>query len=212
MRQKPSFILPVLALVAALGSTPLRANENADALSRGWDWWKGISELAREQLAPKLVEIVGKSGGSARLGVASFDNLTRYRALCGRGSGTFRETALCQAMQFKLGERSAMSLVLLALHRRAGTETPPARDAAAILAGLRLALGLDKKKLPALPQHILAGLYEELGHCAPPACKPGLMEGSALNSWLKAGANFVATQGADAEVEAARKLQALGWK
>lgn len=200
----------VLAFPFVAGA--VRANENADALSRGWEWWKSISELAREQLAPKLIEIVGKSGGSARLGVAGFDNLTRYRALCGRGGGTFRGTALCQAMQFKLGERSAMSLVLLALHRRAGTQTSPARDAAAILAGLRLALGLDKKKLSALPQHILAGLYEELGHCASPVCKPGLMEGSALNSWLKAGANYVAAQGSDREVEAARKLQDFGWK
>lgn len=202
----------LLALHAAFAATPVRATGNGDALLRGWEWWKGLSELAREQLAPKLMEMVGKSGDALSLGATSIDNLSRYRAFCGRRSGAFRDTALCQAMQFKLGERSAMSVVLLALHRRAGTQSAPARDAAAILVGLGNALGLDKKRVPATPQHILAGLYEEMGRCAAPACNAGLSETNSLNIWLRATVKFVADHGSDQEVSAANKIMNLGWR
>ncbi|MBY0362375.1 MAG: hypothetical protein K2X45_10765 [Phreatobacter sp.] len=204
-----------LAVVASLTfSGPALAQgdmTNAEALRRGWEAWQSMSTLAREQLAPKLVEWTGKAGGTVHLATTTVDNATRYRALCGRNAGAFRTTNLCQAMQFRLGERSALSTVLLALHRRAGTQNATARDAAAILVGLRVTLGLEAARLPATPQHVLGGLYGEFGRCAPPACTPGQERGSGLNSWLSAAARLVERNGSDREVRAARRLQALGW-
>ncbi|WP_296577569.1 hypothetical protein [Phreatobacter sp.] len=204
-----------LVVVASLTfSSPALAQgdmTNAEALRRGWEAWQSMSNLAREQLAPKLVEWTGKAGGAVHLATTTVDNATRYRALCGRNSGAFRTTNLCQAMQFRLGERSALSTVLLALHRRAGTQNEAARDAAAILVGLRMTLGLEAARLPATPQHVLGGLYAEFGRCAPPACTPGQERGSGLNSWLSAAARLVERNGSDREVRAARRLKALGW-
>ncbi len=46
----------------------------------------------------------------------------------------------------------------------AGTRTPAARDAAAILVGTaREPRGFRPRRLPARPQYLIAGLYEEFG-------------------------------------------------
>lgn len=214
IRSCVTLVVVVAVAVAVAGSGIARAQgqmSNAEALRRGWEAWRALSELTREQLAPRLLEWSGKAGGTAHLATTTVDNASRYRALCGRRAGAFRTAPLCQAMQFRLGERSAMSTVLLALHRRAGTQNETARDAAAILAGLRMALGLETARLPATPQHVLAGLYTELGRCALPACSPGQQAGSALSSWLSAAARLIERHGSDVETAAARRLKDLGW-
>jgi hypothetical protein len=203
------FILMLFGLVAM----PATAKEaGPDLLGQTFAWWQAQTEAVRVQVAPRLMEAIGNSADIASLGLDTADNASRYRALCARDTGSFRETELCRGLQFRFGERSPWSTVLLGLARRAGTDTAPARDAAAILAGLRRELGLDKRGQPARPQHIIRGLYDQFGRCAPPACKPGLEPGSELRTLLVAGVQVILDQGNDVEASAARNLFALGWR
>ena len=186
--------------------------EGSDLLGQTFAWWKAQTEAVRVQVAPRLIEAIGSGADIASLGLDTADNASRYRAFCARDTGSFRESELCRGLQFRFGERSPWSTVLLGLARRAGTDTAPARDAAAILAGLRRELGLDKRGQPARPQHIIRGLYDQFGRCAPPACKPGLEPGSELRTLLVAGVQVILDQGNDVEALAARNLFALGWR
>lgn len=205
--------LPVLGAAAFIAFTaPAFPGGEAEAVARGWAWWKGLSEDMRKQVAPKLLGYAGKAIGGADLTVATVDNLGRYRAICGRRTGAFRQTSMCRGLQFRFGERSAWSTVFLGIYRRAGVETAPARDAAALLAGLRKELGLASAGRPAQPQHLVAGLYDQFGHCSPPACQAGLADRSELKTLLTAAAGMMASQGNDGEVAAARILAGLGWQ
>ena len=200
------FIAAILAVLAI--ATPAMAQSNGEAALQGWDWWKNLSEAARTQLAPKLVELGGQAGATASLTATAASNTAQYRALCNRSSGAFRTTEMCQALQYTFGERSPLSRVLEALSSRTGTETAPARDAAAILAGLRQELKVGN---PARPQYLLSGFYQNFGQCSPPACQPGLSQPT-LKGWLTAAAGFVAANGNNEERTAAEKLQQLGWR
>ncbi len=207
MRSVFKKVAALAALVLAI-ATPAMAQSNGEAALQGWEWWKNLSESAREQLAPKLVELAGNAGSATSLTLAAVNNTAQYRALCNRKTGAFRATAMCEALQYNLGDRSALSQVLEALSSRAGTETAPARDAAAILAGLRQELKVEN---PARPQYLLSGVYQNFGQCSPPACQPGLGQPT-LKGWLTAAATFVAANGNNEEKEAAEKLQSLGWR
>jgi hypothetical protein len=186
--------------------------EGPDLLGQTFAWWKAQTEAVRVQVAPRLMEAIGNSAEIASLSLDAADNASRYRALCARDTGSFRESELCRGLQFRFGERSPWSTVFLGLVRRAGTDTASARDAAAILAGLRRELGLDKRGQPARPQHLIRGLYDQFGRCAPPSCKPGLEPVTELRALLVAAVGLLLDQGNDVEVSAARHLLALGWR
>jgi hypothetical protein len=203
----------LVLMFLSLMAIPAAAKEDApDLLGQTFAWWQAQTEAVRVQVAPRLMGAIGNSADIASLGLDTADNASRYRAFCARDTGSFRESELCRGLQFRFGERSPWSTVFLGLARRAGTETAPARDAAAILAGLRRELGLDKRGQPARPQHLLRGLYDQFGRCAPPACKPGLEPGSELRTLLVAAVQLILDQGNDVEALAARTLFALGWQ
>ena len=196
-----------------LMAMPAAAKEaGLDLLGQTFAWWQAQTEAVRVQVAPRLMEAIGNSADIASLGLDTADNASRYRAFCARDTGSFRESELCRGLQFRFGERSPWSTVLLGLARRAGTDTAPARDAAAILAGLRRELGLDKRGQPARPQHLIRGFYDQFGRCAPPACRPGLEPGSELRTLLVAAVQLILDRGNDVEALAARELFALGWQ
>lgn len=205
-------IASVCVTIAAGASAQSNVDDNAAAAMRGWRWWKSLSDSAREQLAPKLVESVGNAGAVLSLGTESVENVSRYRAFCAIDAGVYRETALCKGLQFRFGERSAWSAVFLGLRERAGASTAPAREAAAIIAGLRVELGLEKRRLPGRPQYLIGGLYGAFGDCAPPSCAPALQPGTELARLLSAATEYVLRYGNDEEVDAGKKLQKLGWR
>jgi len=205
----------VTLLAAVLWSSAGLAQADGESGSavviRGWEWWKSLSEAARIELAPKLVEAIGRGGAYATTAVELLDNTSRYRALCAKRSGVYRDTALCRGLQYSLTEPGRWSRVFSGLVRRAGTSTAPAREAAAILAGLQRELGLARRGLPARNQYLIRGLYDQFGRCSPPTCQPGLQPGE-LRALLTAATEFALRNGADDEVKAAADLQAEGWK
>ena len=217
------FLIGMLILIIATservwGQTqqedPLRPTgpTNSEMAWKGWENWKALSESARENLAPEIVDAINKIGPGINRALTFSENLVDYNRTCG-GSAPLATEPLCQALQpggYIPPQRSPLGEILHGLIDRAGTQNAQAQQAAAMLLALRQSLGVAANT-PSTTSHLLNAVYAQVPGCFPPGCRVLQTKPAGIAPLMNDILSFFEQTGGTKTSTAASRLRALGY-